>query len=273
MHALGAVEKDLGRGVTARVEAYYKSFDRLILGRRETPAETAARVALYQFPPDLAWSVPASPEITSSPVNGAAGRAYGFDVFLARQPGGSSDRLSGWVSYTWGRADRDAYRRRYAFDYDRRHAFSAVAAWRLSRLVELGASARVASGFPYTPAIGLKVAAFAVKNEAGETTAYVPQVDSNGLYVWTTNLGGVGNLNSGRLPVFARVDVRVTFRPAWQSNRWQFYAEVINVLKRENAGSLEATLEYNPAGDRPLLVYKPSSALPLLPTFGVHLRF
>jgi hypothetical protein len=273
VHVLGAVEKDLAHGVTGRVEAYYKSFDRLIIGRRETPAETAARVALYQFPPEIASSVPVSPQITSFPVNGAQGLAYGFDVFVAHQRASASDRFSGWASYTWGRADRDAYGRRYAFDYDRRHAFSAVGAWRLSRLIELGASARVASGFPYTPAIGLKVAALAVKNDAGETTAYVPQVDPNGLYVWTTDLGGVGNLNSGRLPVFARVDVRVTFRPAWQSNRWQFYVEVINVLNRQNAGSLDATLEYNPSGDRPTLVYKPSSALPLLPTFGVHLRF
>ena len=59
------------------------------------------------------------------------------------------------------------------------------------------------------------------------------------------------NLNSGRLPVFARVDVRVTFRPKWQSNRWQFYVEVINVLNRKNAGSLDATLEYDPTSDRP----------------------
>jgi hypothetical protein len=273
VHVLGAVEKDFAHGLTARVEAYYKSFDRIIVGRLETPAETAARVALYQFPSQLASSVPTSPQITSFPVNGGRGRAYGFDLFVARQRGSASDRFSGWASYTWGRADREAYGRRYAFDYDRRHAFSAVGAWRMSRLIELGASARIASGFPFTRPVGLKVAASAVKDESGATTAYVPQVDPNGLYVWTTDLGDVSSLNSSRLPVFARVDVRVTFRPKWQSNRWQFYAEVINVLNRENAGSLEPSLEYNPSGDRPTLVYKPSSALPLLPTFGVNLRF
>jgi hypothetical protein len=273
VHVLGAVEQDLAHGLTGRVEAYYKSFDRLILGRRETPAETAARAALYQFPPELSSSVPSSPQITSFPVNGASGRAYGFDLFVSHQRGSASERFSGWASYTWGRADRDAYGRQYAFDYDRRHAFSAVGAWRVSRLIELGASARIASGFPYTPAVGLRVAAQEIKDEAGQTTAYVPQTDPNGLYVWTTDLGGVGNLNSGRLPVFARLDVRVTFRPKWQSNRWQFYVEVINVLNRENAGSLDATLEYDPGSDRPRIVYTPGSALPLLPSFGLRLRF
>ncbi len=273
IHVLGAVEKDLPHGLTGRAEAYYKSFDRLILGRREMPAETAARVALYQFPADLASSVPSSPQITSFPVNAASGRAYGFDLFVSRQRGSASERFSGWASYTWGRAERDAYGRQYAFDYDRRHAFSAVGAWRISRLIELGASARVASGFPYTPAVGLRVAAQDVKDEAGQTIAYVPQTDPNGLYVWTTDLDGVGNLNSGRLPVFARVDVRVTFRPKWQSSRWQFYVEVINVLNRKNAGSLDATLEYDPTSDRPRLVYQPGSALPLLPSFGLRLRF
>jgi hypothetical protein len=273
VHVLGGVERDFPHGVTGRAEAYYKSFDRLIIGRRETPAETAARVALYQFPPELASSVPSAAQITSLPMNAARGRAYGFDLFVARHRRSGSDRLSGWASYTWGRADRDAYGRRYPFDYDRRHAFSAVAAWRLTGLIELGVSARVASGFPFTPVADLNVAAAAVTNEAGETTAYIPQVDPTGLYVWTTDMGGVENLNAGRLPTFARVDVRVTFMPRWQSSRWQFYVEVINALNRENAGSLDATLEYNPDGDRPTLVYRPSFALPLLPTFGVHLRF
>ena len=47
--------------------------DRLIVGRLETPGETATRVATYAFPAAIASSVPSAPIITSNPVNGATG--------------------------------------------------------------------------------------------------------------------------------------------------------------------------------------------------------
>jgi len=113
--------------------------------------------------------------------------------------------------------------------------------------------------------LGLVVAATPVNDDAGNLVKYVPDVDANGLYVWTTTKGGVENLNSATLPVFARVDVRATFKPSWFSGRWQFYVEVINVLNRENAGSLDPVLAYNPAGDRPSVSYAAGcvSAAPL----------
>ena len=271
-HALAAIERDWGPSVTARVEGYYKSFDRLVVGRLETPTETAARVGLYDYPGSLAWSVPSSPQITSLPVNGGAGRAYGFDLYVSRRASSASDRFTGWASYTWGKADRDAYGLRTPFEYDRRHAVSLVGTYRLSRSLEAAASARIASGFPYTPAVGLRVAAQSVPQPNG-TVRYVPMRDANGLLMWTADLGGVANINSARLPLFARVDVRLTYRPTWNGDRWQFYAEVINVLNRKNAGALDSKLEYDPASDRPRLTYDRGAALPLLPSVGIRVRF
>ena len=92
-------------------------------------------------------------------MNGADGSAYGFDVYVAHQPTSASERFSGWGSYTWGRANITNYGRRYPFDYDRRHALSLVGTYRVTRWLELAGSARVASGFPYDPVLGLVVAA------------------------------------------------------------------------------------------------------------------
>lgn len=272
VHALASLERNLAPGLVARVEGYYKSFDRLIVGELETLAETAARVAQYDFPADVAWSVPSAPKITNTPINGATGRAYGFDVYVARRPSSASARLSGWASYTWGHADIDAYGRRYPFDYDRRHAVSLVGTVRITSSFELGATARIASGFPYTPVQGLRIAAVAVTDPATGATRYLPQRDANGLYVWTTDPGGVGDLNSGRLPMFARVDVRATFKPQWSQRRWQFYVEVINALKRKNVGAYETELVYDPSSDRPRITTKPTASLPLIPSFGVRFR-
>ncbi len=171
----------------------------------------------------------------------------------------------GWASYAWGRSDIDAYGRRYPFDYDRRHAISAVGTSRLTRTLDLGATVRVASGFPYTPVQGLRVAAQEITDENGEVVRYVPQHDQNGLLVWTTDPGNVGDLNTGRLPVFARADMRVTFRPARWNNRVQFYVEVINVFNRKNTGLYQTTLEYDPSSDTPKIKTESAGSLPLLP--------
>ncbi len=121
--------------------------------------------------------------------------------------------------------------------------------------------------------LGLVVAASPVNDEAGNLVKYVPEVDPNGLYVWTTTKGGVENLNTATLPLFARVDVRATFKPSWFSSRWQFYVEVINVLNRENAGTLSPVLSYDPASDRPSVSYERQGSFPLLPSLGIRCRF
>jgi hypothetical protein len=272
-HVIGAVERDLGHGLLARVEGYYKGYDHLLIGRLETPQETAARVALYDYPPELQSSVPTSPQITSFPTNNGQGTSYGFDIYVAHRATTATDRFMGWASYAWGRADVDAYGRRYPFDYDRRHALSAVGTARLTRTIDLGATVRVASGFPYTPVQGLRVSAQEIKDDSGTVTKYVPQYDQNGLLVWSTDPGNVGDLNSGRLPVFARVDMRVTFRPERWNNRVQFYVEVINVFNRKNTGNYQTTLEYDPTSDKPKIKQESGGALPILPSFGCRIVF
>ena len=273
LHVIGAVERDFGHGLLARAEGYYKAYDRLLIGRVETPQETAARVALYDYPPELQSSVPTAPQITSYPTNNGEGTSYGFDIYVAHRATTAADRFMGWASYAWGRADQDAYGRRYPFDYDRRHALSAVGTARVTRTLDLGATMRVASGFPYTPVQGLRAAAQEIKDESGAVVRYVPQYDQNGLLVWTTDPGNVGDLNSGRLPVFARIDMRVTFRPARWNNRVQFYIEVINVTNRKNTGLYQTTLEYDPTSDRPKITQEPAGSLPILPSFGCRIVF
>jgi TonB dependent receptor len=83
----------------------------------------------------------------------------------------------------------------------------------------------------------------------------------------------VSNLNNARLPVFARVDARVTWRPRGAAGRWELYAEVINVLNRQNAGAFDPELVYDPTSDRPKIVEQRDQAIPRLPTLGVRFRF
>jgi hypothetical protein len=268
-HAVVSLERDLGAGLLARVEGYWRGFDDLIVGRLETEEERLARVAQYDFPAELASSVPTEAIITSFPVNGATGGSWGFDVFVQKRPTPGA-RLTGWASYAWGRAERDVYGRSQPFEYDRRHAASLVGSWRISPRWELGATARAFSGFPRTPVLGLRVAA-----DEAEAGRLVPALDAEGRYVYETQSGGVDNLNTDRLPFFFRLDLRLSWRPRGAAGRWLFYLDVINATNRDNVGQLDPRLAYDPGSalDQPRLSLEPTAAIPFLPSIGVRFRF
>jgi outer membrane receptor protein involved in Fe transport len=269
VHAVVGLERDFGPALTARVEGYWKGFDDLIVGRLETPQERLARLARYDFPAELRSSIPTEVVITSFPVNGASGESWGFDVFLQKRPTPGA-RLTGWASYTFGRAQRDEYGRTLPFEYDRRHAATLVASWRIGREWELGATARAFSGFPLTPVLGLRVAA-----DETDDGRYVPAVDAEGRYVYEPDRGGVANLNADRLPAFLRLDLRLSWKPGGDAGRWLVYLDVINATNRENVGQLDPRLSYDPASlaDQPRLALEPTAAIPFLPSVGVRFRF
>ncbi|MEQ1868514.1 MAG: TonB-dependent receptor [Vicinamibacterales bacterium] len=273
VHAIGGWEQTLTDATTIRVEAYHKTFDRMMAGRLETPAETALRVAQYDYPTSLTSQVPTAPQITSVPNNNASGRSYGVDLFLEKRQLGARDRVTGWVSYTLGKATLDNYDQSYPFDYDRRHSLSIVSTWRFIPRVDLGATLRVASGFPASTPVGIRVASV-LKDGAtpGAPKSLVPRTDANGLLMWTADFGGVENLNRSRLPLYARLDLRFTYirRP---TSRWQFYLEAINALNRKNASSLTPKLVFDPGADRPGLTLSRDGGLPFFPSGGFRWRF
>ena len=247
---IGAIERALTSSVTARVEAYVKTFDRLIVGRLETPAETAARVAPYAFPAEIASSVPSAPIITTNPVNGATGRAYGFDVYVEKPPQSRRDRLSGWASYTFGVANITSYGRQYPFDYDRRHSVSVVGT--VLAVAPARCRRHASSGVRLSDHAGGR------RSRGGDARRrrQPGAVDGcpKGLYIWSVDRGGVGNLNTARLPAYARLDLRVTFNPKKVTGRWQIYVEIFNVLNRKHGSTISYDLRHDPSSDRPRLV-------------------
>jgi hypothetical protein len=245
----------------------------VLLGRLEPESERLARVGRYDFPAALRADIPTAALITTIPTNSGEGRSYGVDVFLNRPGGG---RLTGWTSYTWGKAERDAYGRTYPFEYDRRHSFTMVSSYALTSRWDLAATTRIASGFPRTAPLGVRVAGREDTLDVdrdGVTDEILPARDRRGLLEYGVDFGGVGNLNGARLPLFARVDGRLTWRPRGAAGRWELYAEVINVLNRKNAGALDPQLAYDATSDRPVIVERRDQAIPRLPTIGVRFRF
>jgi len=149
-----------------------------------------------------------------------------------------------------------------------------VSSFQVNRLLEIATTIRAQSGFPYTPA--LVVVPAAIQDPAAAAagvTRLVPQYDSFGLVIWTPDYGDTKNFNTARLPFYARLDLRVTFRPRWMNDRWQIYGEVLNVLNRDNTSSIGVHLLYAPRSDRPRIIDSHGESLPFLPTIGLRYRF
>ena len=136
-------------------------------------------------------------------------------------------------------------------------------------------SVRVASGFPRTPPVGVRVAGTedtSDRDRDGNITELVPALDSAGRVIYAVNFGGIDNLNTGHLPVFARVDTRLTWKPRGAQGRWELYLEVINLLNRKNAGTLDPRLRYDPTSDRPRIEEVRDQTIPRFPTLGLRFR-
>lgn len=78
------------------------------------------------------------------------GRNYGLNLMIEKRRG----RLTGWVSYSLGRAlrrfDSEGYEGTYPASHERIHELNAVATYRLNRRWSFGGTFVAASGTPYT---------------------------------------------------------------------------------------------------------------------------
>ena len=275
VHASIGVERDLARGVTGRVELYRKSYADLIVGRLETDDERLTRLARYDFGP-MSCDVPTAPQVTSLPVNGGTGLAYGLDFQIARTSAAPGPRLTGWVSYSYGVARRTAYGYDLPFDYDRRHAFGAVAQLALHPSVTLSATLRLSSGAPWTSPAGLGVLEgedVADEDGDGITTELVPARDDRGHVIFTHDLGNLSRVNGARLPSYARLDARVTYHPHGLRGRWTAFVDMINLLNRDNPGLVSCRIGSGAGDGRPGLVRESDYSIPVLPSFGIRFRF
>jgi hypothetical protein len=152
------------------------------------------------------------------------------------------------------------------FSYDRRHSLSVVWNWRAGDRWELAGTARAASGFPRTPPAGIRIKT----KEVGSTL--VPVLTGPNHYDLEPAPGGVAELNSARMPMVARLDLRVGYRPRGVSGRWQLYVECLNVLKHNNPFFIDANV-VDQASGTPRLQEEPQGGLPRVGTFGLRFRF
>ena len=167
------------------------------------------------------------------------GDSRGVEILVVRKaPSG----LSGWIGYTWAHTKYDDRATGESFDgdFDQRHTLNVFAQQRLSYRMTMNVKLRVGSNFPI-------VGYFAGEPEALTLSSLRNQV---------------------RLPVYARLDVRVNRTFTFNRSRLTLFVEVMNLLGRDNLrqsdGSIRLNLEAVGFVDR---------LLPLVPSAGLLFEF
>jgi TonB family protein len=137
------------------------------------------------------------------------GRAYGLELMLRRRLG---QRLSGWLTYTYGRSERKFLPDRWApADFDQPHLVNGVISYALGRAWTVGAAFHLNSGRPVTPETGTR--------SVSDVTARAER------------------RNLDRLPVFWRIDARIEKREAFDTWFLDFYVDWLNVSLRNEVVS------------------------------------
>jgi TonB family protein len=179
----------------------------------------------------------ASPRVAEALVANGEGRSYGMQVMVRRNLGSG---FFGWLAYTVLRSERrltpdHPWR---LFDFDQTHVLTALASYDVGAGFELGARARLSSGYPRTPVVG---SYYDARRDQFEPI--------------------LGAQNSDRIPYFLQFDVRASKRWKWQHQELEAYLDVLNTTNRSNPEEVVYNSTYS---DKRFI-----NGLPLLPVLGL----
>ncbi len=155
--------------------------------------------------------------------NNGVGEAIGLDTLVRKQ---LTDKLSGWLSVSLSEATRRDLRtgRQFDFEYNQPVNATLVARYQFSPKWSVGAKLWAHSGAPYTPITGA-----------------TPDPVVDGLYQ-----PQYGDLNSKRLPVYKRLDLRVDRAFKRKGKRQTTaYFEVLNITGSRNISGYSYNADYS----------------------------
>ncbi|MDO8988910.1 MAG: TonB-dependent receptor [Sideroxyarcus sp.] len=143
-------------------------------------------------------------------INAASGKAYGAELLIRKE---ATDKLSGWLVINLSKSQRrnDVTGEAFRFEYDQPVNTTLVGTYKLSEAWSLGGKWNYHSGTPYTPVVG-----------------------TSGTYTDGRPIPVYAAVNSGTLPVYHRLDLRLDRNYVF--NRWKLntYFELNNVYQRKN---------------------------------------
>jgi hypothetical protein len=235
-HIIAGFEVDVTNKIDLNVEGYLKNFSQL---------STINRNKVYD---DNSLNSD-KPEYLRKDFLVETGYSYGVD-FLVKY---DQKNLYIWLVYSLGWVKRDDGVQVYSPHYDRRHNVNLISTYKFGKEQSWSASARwnLGSGFPFTQTAG-----FFEDTDLYNSLNY-PYWQSNG------SLGIIyGDLNTGRLPYYHRLDVTLNKVVTFSKNsQLEINFSVTNVYNRRNIFYFDR-VDYNRVDQ-----------LPIMPSLGLSLTF
>ncbi len=202
---------------------------------------------------------------------GGVGSAYGLELSVKKEKG----LWTGFASYTWSESTRKFATinngKPYQAEYNRPHSFAINVNRKINKQWNVNALWVIASGQPYTPAIG-QVFTPTLDSEAGSWGGKIEPYNVEQSLVY-------GDKNSARMPVYHRLDVGATYDyVTTKGNRAQWSFSVYNLYSRQNPCRIfYATKDYNSwtgylSNDKSLRLYQ-ESFFPIVPTVSWKMFF
>jgi hypothetical protein len=186
-----AIEQRLGTRARLRAEFYDRTDRDLIFQPTYEPRLITGKVFV--------------PPLNPLYYNSLRGYSRGFEIFLQRA---SANRLTGWISYAYGKTQMREGIDHITFpsDWDQRHSVNIYAGYRLRPSVNLSVRSVIGTGFPIP--------------------GFLAQVGSN-YYL-------AAQRNATRLSTYQRTDFRVNKN--WTRVKWKttLYGELINLTDQTN---------------------------------------
>lgn len=235
-HYVAGIEYDLTKELSVNFEVYLKDF------RQVTNLN---RNKYFNDTPEFADK----PDQLKKDYIVETGYAYGADVQLKYE----KDKLYLWGVYSYTYVDRFDGIQEYNPIWDRRHNVNLVASYAFGKFEAWKVNVRwnYGSGFPFTPTQGFYGS---VPFNGDINTNYATSnADLSVIF---------GNLNSHRLPDYARVDLGVT--KTWrfdEHKQLELDFSLTNALDRENIFYFDRVR------------YERVNQLPLLPSAGISYKF
>ncbi|MEP6512234.1 MAG: TonB-dependent receptor [Parafilimonas sp.] len=233
-YALGLFKNFNDNNIEASIEAYYKTMDNQVLFKEGTQILLNTNL--------------------DSVLAFGKGKSYGVELFIKKNFG----KLTGWMSYTWSKTTQQFaelnYGNEFPSSFDRRHNFSLVGTYDLSKHWTLSADFVFYTGKPFTLPAG---------------RISVPENGSlyDGVYYDFTSR------NNARLRAYNRLDVSFSNKKMTKifgkkyEREWVF--GIYNVYSRLNP--FFVYLNVDPYTKQP--VAKQISLLPIIPSISFNFKF
>lgn len=182
--------------------------------------------------------------------NAGTGEAYGFDLFIKREP---RNRKIGWLSLSWAKSERTNELTNITRKFTGDQPLTLTAVWGQPftgswNAWDWSVKAQAHSGTPYTRVIGRH------HEDPNDTNSrWIPDY---------------GKHNAERMPTYFKVDLRISKEILYDESKLKFYFDIQNITLHKNIVEYDYGNEYKKV-DAPTEI----TGMALFPFFGVEVEF